>query len=325
MSSSWPRMQPGQKNPFQNAPGPFIYALPNLAGTCPFSYSDTVLSCSFPGAGDSNANDAPDPNHDPDRHHCHHHHRCCHNPTVASHCRHHHHHDPPSESADSEPPTAPTEEAAPPVKELSPSPGPGPRPGPGPSVSLSPSDENHFSLGDINPSPLTEGGGGSAEQQEPQASELASERSTSTPCTALSSPTGPVFQEGSKEEGELGEEKDGKKKRHRRRRGGRRNGRLRNEHGAGSIGPRFMGLSGAHYNLWTQYAVCPQQAQAPPLFSPPPAAAAAMNHHHAWPFAGCHHHGAFVIPPNSPAPQFWTIPMAPAVPGFVGVPVVASC
>ncbi|KAF8466065.1 hypothetical protein DFH94DRAFT_686187 [Russula ochroleuca] len=77
---SWPRMHIGQKNPFQNAPGPFIYALPNLAGTCPFSFSDTVLSCPFADSASRN----------------HHHHQCYHHPAVTSCC---HQYPPTTESA----------------------------------------------------------------------------------------------------------------------------------------------------------------------------------------------------------------------------------
>lgn len=45
--TSWPRMRSGVENPFQNAPGTFIFALPNLAGPCPSASSDTISDCSF--------------------------------------------------------------------------------------------------------------------------------------------------------------------------------------------------------------------------------------------------------------------------------------
>ena len=112
-----------------------------------------------------------------------------------------------------------------------------------------------------------------------------------------------------------------KSERQLRRQRARKQGRGRShpaEYGVSSIPPRFMGLSGIHYGLWTQY-VCPQ-AQASLFPLPPPA----MNHHHdAWSFSGYQHHngGGFVVPPNSPAPLFWN-PMVSAT-GFVGVPVAS--
>jgi hypothetical protein len=295
-SLSWP---PGQKNPFQNAPGPFIYALPNLAGTCPFSCSpDTVSFCSF--------------------------------------------HDPPSvESA--EPPTASTKdseegEGAPDAPE-SPS---SSSSASSSSSPLSPSDETHFELGDVTSPPCPtriEGGAGieperQTEQQPQQREEPQSESSvpsipptTPTHSNALSSPTTECgFREGQKEEGGVGEweevrevrEKRGAGRRKRRRNRKQGKGRSRPEHhGVGSIAPRFMGLSGIHYGLWSQYGLCPQAL--------PSQAPLAMNlHHNAWSFAGYHQHhpshqGGFVVPPTSPTPLFWN-PIVPA-PGFVSVPV----
>lgn len=314
MSSSWP----GQKNPFQNAPGPFIYALPNLAGTRPFSCSsDTALFCSFSGAGDSDAPAAPP---DSSLHH-HHHHRCC--------C----HHDPPSPS--------PSKSAEPPIvstKEEGAAPGPDTE-SPLPPPPMSASDEIHFELGDVISSPcLIESAGIEPEQQteqqrqEPQSQ--ASVPSTVTPglpttptpthSNALSSSTESDSQEGQREGGRLGVGGDPEEevRENLKRGGGRRKKRRRNRkqgkgrsrpehHGVGSIAPRFMALSGIHYGLWPQYGVC-HQAPPPP---PPPA----MNHH-AWSFAGYHHHqGGFVVPPTSPTPLFWN-PIVPAL-GFVGVPV----
>ena len=45
--TSWPRMRPGFENPFQNAPGRFIPALPNLAGHCRSISSDAISDCSL--------------------------------------------------------------------------------------------------------------------------------------------------------------------------------------------------------------------------------------------------------------------------------------
>ena len=294
ISSSWPRMQLGQKNPFQNAPGPFIYALPNLAGTCPFSCSpDTDLFCTSSGAGDSDASLTPDPYHHLHNRRC----SYCHRDSQSS-----------SESAESsiasiKDGSAPDTESSLPVPS---------RPS---SSSLSPSSESHFDLDDAisSPSPIEDGAEPEQHQhqhqREPQASETSTPPSTPTHSNALSSPAESEFQEGQKKEGEGGEEvkekKGGghRKKRRRNRKQGR--GRPPLEYGVSTIAPRFMGLSGMHYSLWSQY-VCPQA----PLPPPPPA----MNYHH--------HGGGFVVPPNSSAPLFWN-PMVPAT-SFVGVP-VTSC
>ncbi|KAI0283203.1 hypothetical protein BC826DRAFT_229718 [Russula brevipes] len=57
--SPWPRMRSDRENPFQNAPGPFIYALPNLGGSCPSSsFSDVIADGSLAGYA------APDHDHD---------------------------------------------------------------------------------------------------------------------------------------------------------------------------------------------------------------------------------------------------------------------
>jgi hypothetical protein len=191
-----------------------------------------------------------------------------------------------------------------------------PRPPSAPS--LSPSDEVHFGLGDdINSSPLTEGGSELQQQQQQKEEEpQATPPSTPTHSNTLSSPMGSDFSARPKEDG--GEEVKVKGGRRKRKRGKRASDRRRKpEHGVGSIAPRFMGLSGIHYGLWTQYVSRSPQARAPPLFPPP-----AMNHHHAWSFAGPgYHHDGFVVPPNSPAHHLWT-PMVPAT-GSVGVPVAS--
>lgn len=63
----WPRMRSDRENPFQNAPGPFIYALPNLGGSRPSSsFSDVIADGSLAGYA------APDRDHD--QYHCYHHH-----------------------------------------------------------------------------------------------------------------------------------------------------------------------------------------------------------------------------------------------------------
>jgi len=64
-SSSWPRMHSDIQNPFQNAPGPFIYALPNLACFCLSMSSDSIADCSLAFHSI------------PDQHHHHTRHSCC--------------------------------------------------------------------------------------------------------------------------------------------------------------------------------------------------------------------------------------------------------
>jgi hypothetical protein len=239
----WPRMHSGQENPFQNAPGPFIYALPNLAGTCPFKFSDTVLSCSF--AADSTT-----------AHHCHH---CYHHPAVSSRCHQQH---PPPESAE----PSPTEERADP--EL--------------SSPQSPLDESHFDLDDIiSPSSLTDIRAelcSRQQQQQEQREEERSEPSTPTQSQSFSSlsPIGSEFPEATKDledenEKDEGEGTRGPRCRKRRRRA---KGRQLLEHGGCVMGPRVMGLSGLHFDRWTRY-VCPS-----PIPLPPPPSAAMSNH--AW-------------------------------------------
>ncbi|KAN0103702.1 hypothetical protein V8E52_011727 [Russula decolorans] len=291
LSSSWPRMRSGQKNPFQNAPGPFIYALPNLAGTCPFSCSpDTDLFCSSLGAGDSNNAPPANPHHHRHHHHC----RCC--------CCHHDSPSPPSEST--ELPTASTKEGSAPDSTESPLLAP-----PAPyASSLSPSSESHCDLGDAISSPSPIEGGAEPGRQEPQASETSTPPLTPTQSNALSSPAESDFQEGQKKVGDLEEvrEKKGGGRRKKRRRYRRQpRGGPPHEYGVSTIAPRFMGLSGMHYasGLWTPY-VCPQ--------APPPA----MNYYHQYPGGG------FVVHPNGSAPLFCN-PMVPAT-GVVGVP-VTSC
>jgi len=286
----WPRMPSGQGNPFQNAPGPFIYALPNLAGTCPFSFSDTVLSCSF----------AADPTAPKHRHH-----HCYHHPTVTSRC----HQDPPS-SESAEPPS-PAEERAEADRESSPG--------------QSPLDESHFDLDDdISRSFQTEAGEATRQQQQQQQQDVerSSEPSTPTQSHTLStpSPMGSEFPEGVtkdlENEKEEGEGSDGKAKRGRRCRKRRRRaakGRPLLEHGGCVMGPRVMGLSGLHFDRWTRY-VCPPALPFP--LPPAPAPPAAMNHNPAaWLLTG--YYGGSV-PGNSLA-RYWD-PMVQVPAGFVGVP-----
>jgi hypothetical protein len=288
-------MHSGQRNPFQNAPGLFIYALPNLAGTCPFAFSDTASSSALICPFADSAAAAPDR----------HHNECYHHPAVASCCNQRH---PASESAESD---AESESELPPPPQQ-----PLPQP---------PLDESHFDLGDIGSSSLTEGHHGGAEfrtmQQQRQRNQpkRSSQPSTPTHSHTLSSPMGSEFtevkdpeNEDEKEDGEeVEEEVEGREKRKRRCRKRRRRtkGRLPSEQGGCVMGPRMMGLSGLHFDRWTRYVpVCP---------APPPPPPAAMNPH-----------ALFVAPgfdgfvPRTGA-RFWDPPMAVQavqVPGLVSVP-----
>ena len=69
-SPPWPRMRSDIQNPFQNAPGPFIYALPNLACLCPSMSADFkfIDDCSLAVSST------------PDQHHHHTRYRCCFQP-----------------------------------------------------------------------------------------------------------------------------------------------------------------------------------------------------------------------------------------------------
>ena len=289
----WPRMHSGQRNPFQNAPGLFIFALPNLAGTCPFSFSDAASSLVCPFA-DSAAAPAKQQQH---------HNECYHHPAVASCCNNQLRH-PASESAESE-----SESES--------------LPSAGSQQSQSPLDEGHFDLGDVRSSSITEGHAGAescATQQQRQNQqnhpERSSELSTSTRSHTLSSPIGSEFTEAKEpenEDEEEGEEEEGKEKRKRRcrKRRKRTKGRLPSEQGGCVMGPRRMGLSGLHFDRWTRY-VCP----APPPFLPPPPPATMKP----W-FVAPSGFDGFVVPCTGA--QFWDPPMAVQavqVPGLVSVP-----
>ena len=303
----WPRMPSGQRNPFQNAPGLFIYALPNLAGTCPFAFSDTASDLVCPFADSAAA--APGRRH---------HNECYHHPAVASCCDQRH----PASEFESQSESA--ESNAELESELD---SPLPAQQQQQQQPLLPVDESHFDLGDIRSSSLsTEGYHDGAKfcttqqkQRQQNQPERSSGPSTPTHSHTLSSPMGSEFteakdpeNENEKEDGEEeGEEEEGKEKRKRRPRKRRRRtkGRLPSEEAGCVMGPRMMGLSGLHFDRWTRY-VCP----APP--PPPPPPPAAMKPH-AWFVAP----GFDAFVPRTGA-RFWDPPMAVQavqVPGLVSV------
>lgn len=272
----WPRMPSGQKSPFQNEPGPFIYALPNLAGTCPFSFSETGSACPF---ADGSAA--------PNQHHSHHN-ECHHHPAVTSCCQQH----PPPEFAEWPPP-----------------------PQPPPSI-----DESHFDLCDIRSPSVTAGRARfctmqqNQHQHQQQESSASSEPSSPTRSSYThSSPVRSEFMDANNLENEDEDENEepeeevkGKGKRRCRKRRRRNRGTRQTEPGC-VMGPRMMGLSGVHFDRFTQY-VCPAQ----PVLQP--AAPAGMNR--AW-FVAAGYGGC--AGSHSPA-RFWEPPMTVRVPGFVGMP-----
>ena len=306
----WPRMPSGQRNPFQNAPGLFIYALPNLAGTCPFAFSDTASDLVCPFADSAAA--APGRRH---------HNECYHHPAVASCCDQRH----PASESESESESAESESNAESVSELDSPLHAQQQQQQQQQQPLAPLDESHFDLGGIGSSSLTtEGHHDGAkfctmqqQQRQQNQPERSSGPSTPTHSHTLSSPMGSEFTEAKdpeneddKEEEEVEEEGKEKRKRRPRKRHRRTKGRLPSEEAGCVMGPRMMGLSGLHFDRWTRY-VCP----APP--PPPPPPPAAMKPH-AWFVAP----GFDAFVPRTGA-RFWDPPMAVQavqVPGLVSVP-----
>lgn len=232
----WPRMPSGQKSPFQNEPGPFIYALPNLAGTCPFSFSKTGWVCPF-------ADDSAVPN----QHHSHHN-ECHHHPVVTSCCQQH----PATEFAEWPPPPQPQpslDESHFDLCDIM-------------SPSLAGDGARFFTTHQNQP------------RHEQQESSASSEPSSPTRSSYThSSPVRSEFMDANnlenEEEDENGEPEEGVKgkgKRRCRKRRRRHRGTRQTEPGC-VMGPRMMGLPGVHFDQFTQY-VCPAQpvlAPAPPV------------------------------------------------------------
>jgi hypothetical protein len=219
-------MHTGQKNPFQNAPGPFVYALPNLAGTCPFSFSDTVLSCPFEDSASQ-----------------HHHHDCYHHPAMTSCC-----YQQTTESAVlavavPAPPPTPLDESHFDLGDIS----------------------SSFLVEGGRAELYTRKQQHDQQQQERTTSEPPTPTHSQTLSSPMGSEFPEGKDENEKEDGDGEEGGKGKRGRRCRRRRKRNNkGRLSSEHSGGCVmGPRVMGLSGLHFDRWTRY-VCPAPAPPPP-------------------------------------------------------------
>ncbi|KAH9976979.1 hypothetical protein BJV74DRAFT_798624 [Russula compacta] len=219
--SPWPRMRSDLENPFQNAPGPFIYALPNLAGSCPFPFSDTIADCSLAG---------PTSPH-PQDHNCH----CHYHPVAAfssSLSSHNHCHHPPSKRAGS---PSSTDNA---------DPGMSPQ---------SPLDEGDSDGDGDTSSSLTECGEELRAKAKKHEQQLQPRSGSSTPTPShVSSSSSPVGSEFSEEKDS--EKGEGERKRKRGRRGRRKGGKNRAPpgHGGCVMGPRAMGIPGMHFQQWSQ-------------------------------------------------------------------------
>ncbi|KAI9450971.1 hypothetical protein F5148DRAFT_1240860 [Russula earlei] len=298
--SSWPRMRSDIENPFQNAPGPFIYALPNLSGVsllsvCPDSFADCSLaSPASPASPDRD-------HHHRHRHHCHpscnhdrYGHRSC------SHCHRRQHHEPlvlppPTEAGELEEADADlllSSFRAPPA-------GTGGHPVLG---------ENGFDNSDgttVGWSSLTEGELSETRGEQPRRSgSSATTRSSHTPSSTAASECSEEQDSPEKREGRKGrrEEKGSTVTGPRRARGrgrGKRHEQTRrtaSEHGGRVMGPRVMGprVMGI-----TRTMPDPWMFQYHPLFSGP-------NYR--------------ALPGNFSSPAWYWPPAPPPVPGFVGLP-----
>ena len=280
--TSWPRMRSGVENPFQNAPGPFIFALPNLAGPCPSTSSDIISDCSLA---------CPftpfDDDHDDDDDKCHR--------------RQSRYHDPPETLRDSPVETAETagpftEHAHP--EDLLPTP-------------HSPFDDNDSDSEDTSTS--------SSRHSQRQRSSSGSSTPTPshTPSSPASSESSEDPQEGEEEDADSEEDSPKEKGRRKRRsgRGARRRRRNRqlSEQGGCVMGPRAMGIPGVHLQGWFQRSHPHSHSQAPPL--PLPSAMPGVGHSHVlFPAAYCHSY-------TVRGPTAWLfLPShaAPSVPGFFG-------
>ena len=226
----WPRMHTDQKNPFQNAPGPFVYALPNLTGTCPFSFSDTVLSCPF-------ADSTGQHNHD-----------CYHHPAVTFCC---HQHTPTTESEAPvvvpAPPPTPLDESHFDLGDIISS----SLPEGGAEIYYTTKQHHHQQERTSEPPTPTH----SHTLSSPMGSEF---------------PEAKDENENGEGEGDGEEDvvKGKGRRRCRKRRKRNTRGRLSSEHAGGCVmGPRVMGLSGMHFDRWTRY-VCPAPAPPPPQSAP---------------------------------------------------------
>ena len=282
----WPRMRSGVENPFQNAPGPFIFALPNLAGACPSTSSDTISDCSLacPFApfdddrDDDNDDDDDDSEYHPRRQ------SRCHNPPPPETPRHS-----PVETAETAGPLS-TEDADP--EDLP------------PPVPHSPFDEDEDSDNDSDSDDTSTSTGSSQHPQQQQSASSGS--STPTPSHTPSSPASSESSEDPREDAE--DSPPPKEKGRRKRRSGqgarrrRRNRQLLEQNGC-VMGPRAMGIPGVQLQGWFQ-----RSSQPPPLL---PSAMPGVGHAHVL-FPAVYY--------GSSSPMTWLLlpHAAPPVPGFFG-------
>jgi len=277
--TSWPRMRSGVENPFQNAPGPFIFALPNLAGACPSVSSDTISDCSLACPYTPFDDDQDDDEYFLRRQ------NRCHNPPETP------RHSPVEETA------GPLTEDADP-EDLHP-------------VPHSPFDD----ADDDNDSDSDDTSTSSS--QHPQQQQSSSGSSTPTPShTHSSSPPSSEFSEDPQEDAEDSPKEKGRRKRRsgqgaRRR---RRNRQLLEQNGC-VMGPRAMGIPGVHLQGWFQrsHPHSHSHSQLPPLL---PSAMPGVGHAHVlFPVA---YYGHAVTGSSSPMTWLLPLHAAPPVPGFFG-------
>ena len=283
----WPRMRSGVENPFQNAPGPFIFALPNLAGACPSTSSDTISDCSL-ACPFAPFDDNDDSEYHPRRQ------SRCHNPPPET-----PRHSPVETAAETAGPL--TEDADP--EDLSP-------------VPHSPFDEDDDDSDNDSDSDDTSTGS----SQYPQQQQSSSGSSTPTPSHT---PSSPASSESSDDPREDAEDSPPKEKGRRKRRSGqgarrrRRNRQLLEQNGC-VMGPRAMGIPGVQLQGWFQRSSHPHphshsHSQLPPLL---PSAMPGVGHAHVLFPAAYYGHAVT----GSSSPMTWLLlPHAdPPVPGFFG-------
>ena len=290
--TSWPRMRSGVENPFQNAPGPFIFALPNLAGPCPSVSSDIISDCSLacPFTPFDDDHDDDDDDDDDNDNECHR--------------RQSRYHDPPDTLRES-----PVETAGPLTEHADPE--------DLPPIPHSPFDDNDSDSDDTSTST----------SRHPERQQSSSGSSTPTPSHTPSSPASSESSEAPQEEEEEEEDADSedspKEKGRRKRRSGqgarrRRRNRQLSEQGGCVMGPRAMGIPGVHLQGWFQrshpHPHSHSHSQPPPTLLPLPRAMPGVGHAHVL-FPAAYYHAYAVRGPTT-----WLLPShaAPSVPGFFG-------
>jgi hypothetical protein len=288
---SWPRMRSDVENPFQNAPGPFIYALPNLAGPRLSLPSIAVADCSLDGC--------PGPAPPSDGRHSYH------NVNLAATSLH-----PPVESAGSEshPWDADLELAFVPQS---------------PSITF---DENE----NDDDSDETQQRGQQQERScGGSSTPTPSQTSSGTRNGTAGSESSGEKDDDDDDDDDRSEDSPKEKEKRRRRSGKgarrrRRNRqRQRSEQGGCAMGPRVMGLPGIHHlqQLWIQHSL-PQSPPALPLPGAMTGVVVAPSYAQAsswYPGPGGGYHGYAVTVNNHSGPT-WLAPAAAPVPGLFGLP-----